>query len=162
MEEKQIYSAYDDRSRVKATNKGCKGRTKQEFKDECNVNNILKQYDKTGVIEHLSNHEGFYTEVNDVDFQQAQDIIADGNSMFEGLPSGIRKKFDNAPEKFLEFMHDESNIDEAIKLGLVSPQRDTESEARGKVMKNIKEKEELAVKANEELPEAKEGGKKKA
>ena len=38
--------------------------------------------------------------------------------MFEELPATIRKKFENDPAKFLDFVNDERNADEMVELGL--------------------------------------------
>ena len=45
-------------------------------------------------------------------------IVASANSLFAGLPSTIREKFENDPAKFLEFAQDEENLDEMRKMGL--------------------------------------------
>ena len=44
-------------------------------------------------------------------------IIA-AQEAFNSLPSDIRKKFDNDPAEFLEFVSDEKNNDEMIQMGL--------------------------------------------
>ena len=54
------------------------------------------------------------------DFHAAQNIIAEATQSFDLLPAALRKRFDNDPAKLLEFLEDDSNREEAIKLGLVS------------------------------------------
>jgi phage internal scaffolding protein len=39
--------------------------------------------------------------------------------MFNDLPSSIRSRFGNDPAAFLDFVNDEGNADEMIKLGLI-------------------------------------------
>jgi len=39
---------------------------------------------------------------------------------FEALPAKIRDRFANSPERFLAFLADPDNLDEAVKLGLVN------------------------------------------
>ncbi len=159
MEPRQIWSAYDQQPRKPLIIKG-ESRTKQEFKDECDINNIIKRFDKTGVLEHVQENEGYYTETGELDFQAAQDIIATGNSMFEGLPSIIRKRFDNKPEKFLGFMENEENMAEAVKLGLIKAP--TSNEASPKAPQEP-EKERSGVIPPEDsaISVSREGGKKK-
>ena len=41
--------------------------------------------------------------------------------MFDSLPSSLRERFSNDPSRLLAFVDDESNFDEAVKLGLLSP-----------------------------------------
>ncbi|AXL15307.1 internal scaffolding protein [Microviridae sp.] len=97
--------------------------TKQSFKDECNINKIMDKFQKTGAINHYASHEPTYGDATPGDLLNAQLIISNANSMFEELPSSIRKKFDNDPAKFLEFVQDERNQEEMIELGLKKDSR---------------------------------------
>ena len=78
--------------------------TKQSFKDECDVNQIMKKYQKTGVIDHVSRYGGDYGFADSHDFHEAMSLVADANTMFEELPSAAREHFDNDPAKFLDFV----------------------------------------------------------
>ena len=69
-------------------------RTKQSFKKECDINEILKQFRRTGVINHVAKHQGFYGDfTSGVTYQGAMQVIAEANSMFESLPAHIRAEF---------------------------------------------------------------------
>jgi len=94
------------------------GRTKQSFKDECDINRIMSRYYKTGLLEHVQTAVAQYLDVTGADFQDAQNLVAGANSMFHMLPSHVRTKFENSPAKFLEFMENPANAQEAISLGL--------------------------------------------
>lgn len=95
-------------------------RTKQSFKDECDVNNIMKRYQRDGVIAHRNEFEGNYGDfMTSEDYHSAMTQIAKAQQMFEALPSTIRNRFNNDPSEYLEFVHDENNKDEMIKLGLM-------------------------------------------
>lgn len=85
------------------------GRTKQSFKDETDVNNIIKQHTRMGTLSHLEQWGGQYGDFSDFNFQDAQNQIANANSMFEQLPSGIRNQFQNSPERFFDYVNDEEN-----------------------------------------------------
>ena len=37
--------------------------TKQSFKDECNINNIMSKYMKDGLIGHVNKHQGRYDDL---------------------------------------------------------------------------------------------------
>ena len=94
-------------------------RTKQEFKTQCDINCVIKNYDKTGLITHVNNAKaqyGDFTAVNE--YQEALNIVVDSQAAFAELPSEIRKRFNNDPGKFLEFVTDPKNIDEMVELGL--------------------------------------------
>lgn len=93
------------------------GRTKQSFKDETDVNLIIEKHTRMGTLSHLEQWGGTYGDWGDFDFQDAQNQIANANSMFEQLPSAIRNKFHNSPEAFLKFVNDPENKDDlAAKL----------------------------------------------
>ncbi len=88
------------------------GRTKQSFKDETDVNAIIKKHTRMGTLSHLEQWGGSYGDWSDFDFQTAQNQIANANSMFEQLPAAVKNKFANSPEKFLEYVNDPDNRDE--------------------------------------------------
>lgn len=93
--------------------------TRQEFKDECDINNVLKRFERTGVIDHLNNHTAQYGDfLGYPGYQESMNAVIAANEAFAGLPSVIRKRFNNDPAAFLEFVQDESNLDEAVKLGI--------------------------------------------
>jgi phage internal scaffolding protein len=92
--------------------------TKQSFKNECDVNNILKNYNKTGVMPENFN-PGEYRDLDGTDYQEYMQTVASANSMFEELPSALRKRFKNDPAQLLSFVHDDKNVLEAQKLGLL-------------------------------------------
>lgn len=96
-------------------------KTQQQFEEECNINSIVKRYRETGVITHLSQENPLYGDFGDVpDYQSALAIVMDAETKFEALPAFLRKRFDNDPSQMLEFVQDESNYEEAVKLGLLA------------------------------------------
>lgn len=97
-------------------------RTKQEFKDQCDINTILKQFKLTGQIKHINAQAalGRYEDLPDeVDFQSSLNTIRDAGIAFESLPAKVRDRFGNDPAKFLAFLADPENKDEAQRLGLI-------------------------------------------
>lgn len=95
--------------------------TKQSFVAECDINNILKQYKRSGIISHINAKaaQGSYQDLPDqVDYQEALNTVIRAEASFETLPSSVRDRFGNDPAKFLEFLQDPKNQDEAIALGL--------------------------------------------
>lgn len=97
-------------------------RVKQSFVAECDINNILKQYSATGQLRHISANfqQGAYQDLPDnLDFQEALNIVKEGEIAFASLPSKTRDRFQNDPSSFLEFLNNPENRDEAVKLGLV-------------------------------------------
>lgn len=97
-------------------------RTQQQFKEECDVNNILRNYVSTGVLTHVSDvapEFGDYSEVPS-DYGEALELIRRSNDEFMTLPSEVRERFDNQPVNLIKFLQDENNREEAEKLGLVN------------------------------------------
>jgi len=105
-----------------------KTRTKQAMKDETNINFIMDKFHKTGVIAHENKYEGQYGEFAAIDYHQAMNTVIRANEMFESVPSNIRKKFDNDPAQFLNFVTNEENRAEMEKMGLLEPTRPAEPE----------------------------------
>ena len=95
------------------------GKTEQAHQEQCDINFILKDYHRTGLIKHAAKHEGRYDDVSSVDFQDAMFLVTQAQQMFESLPANIRKRFGNDPGSFLEFTQDPGNQDEMQKMGII-------------------------------------------
>lgn len=94
-------------------------RAKQSFKDDCDINNLLKRYEKTGVLPHNVKGPGQYADISDVsDYQTACNIVIQARENFDALPSKLRARFHNSPEEFLAFTLDPANAEEMVNLGL--------------------------------------------
>lgn len=103
------------------TGEVCEARASQEQKDECDINVILKRFEKTGVLPEMIKSQPHYGDFSSVpDFQAAQNIVAHANEQFAALDAHIRKRFGNDPAEFLAFASDPSNQDEMIRLGLAT------------------------------------------
>ena len=92
--------------------------TKQSFKDECNINKIMDKFQRTGVIQHYAAHAPTYGDASPIEYLDALQTIATANEMFDDLPSSVRKRFNNNPEEFLEFVQNPSNLEECQQMGL--------------------------------------------
>lgn len=100
--------------------------TKQEFKRECDINNIVKQFQATGMVQHVNARakEGAYIDLpSDLDFQNSVEVVRQAQASFMSLPSKIRDRFGNDPAQFLNFMSNPANLEEAQQLGLVEKPR---------------------------------------
>ncbi|AXL14615.1 internal scaffolding protein [Microviridae sp.] len=105
------------RDRTKIADLG-ESMTEQSHKDECDIHNILRKFEKTGMINHVAKHQGTYGDyTNALGFQEAQIVIAEAQSMFETVPSKIREEFDNDPAKFLDFIQDDDNREQMSEMG---------------------------------------------
>lgn len=85
-------------------------RTKQSFAEETNINNIMAKFEKTALLEHVTEHQGEYGNYINVpqDFHAAMNQVMDANQMFMTLPAKLREGFDNDPAKFIDFVENAS------------------------------------------------------
>lgn len=113
------------------------GLTQQSFKEECDINNIMRRYNSTGVITHLNARAPEWGDFSSpVDFQAGLNTVLEAQAMFSDLPSDLRERFGNDPLKLLEFVADERNRDEAVKLGIVKAPEPEAPPARVHVVKD--------------------------
>lgn len=95
--------------------------TQQHFKEECDINNILKKYQETGLLENIG--PGAYMDLMEsTDYRQSLHTIMEADAAFQSLPANVRKEFQNDPALFMEFIHDPNNRERGIELGLYSPE----------------------------------------
>ncbi|WNK13499.1 MAG: internal scaffolding protein [Microvirus sp.] len=95
--------------------------TQQQFKDETDINEIVRRFGVTGVLPNV--HQQLeYAQFDDiVDYHTAATAIVEADARFMELPSALRARFNNSPQAFLEFCGDGRNRLEAERLGLVKP-----------------------------------------
>ena len=91
----------------------------QQFAESTRVRNILDKFMRTGIVEG-NPLPPRYEDVSEVqDYQSAMNLLVNVQGHFDALPSKIRDRFGNDPEKYLAFINDPQNIDEAVELGLL-------------------------------------------
>lgn len=98
--------------------------TRQEFRDECDINTIMARYDSYLADPMASLH----TEPRYVDLvntpstlMEAMAALKEGEDAFMRLPAIVRKEFDNDPIRFVDFACDPVNIDRMREWGLAPP-----------------------------------------
>lgn len=91
----------------------------QHFKDECDINNILRQFNITGLLPEapLSPRYGDFTGISD--YHTALNRVIAAQDEFEALPADIRARFENDPAQLIDFLDNPENRPEAEQLGLV-------------------------------------------
>ena len=102
-------------------------RAKQEFKEETDINTIVERFGITGNLpDNL--RVPTYGDFDSIhDFQSAMNVVTEAREAFMELPAHIRTRFANDPNMFLEFVHNDENIEEARKLGIANPGRRPET-----------------------------------
>lgn len=104
--------------------------TKQSHKSECDINNILRQYKRTGIITHVQNARPTYQDLpNNIDFQESMNTILEAERAFDALPSVVRRYFDNSPEQFLAAFQDEKQHEKLREFGFLRPDEQDRAEA---------------------------------
>lgn len=96
--------------------------TQQNFAEECDIRNIMAKFKRSGVISHLTSAKeilGDYTEVPD--YREALDTVIRAQTAFDELPADWRKRFNNDPAEFVDFVQNPANRDEMIKFGMIDP-----------------------------------------
>lgn len=93
--------------------------TQQSFKDECDINEIVRRFGLTGELPEnfRAPQSGDFTGVTD--FQTAMNAVIEAQAQFDSLPAHIREEFRNDPQRLMDFVSDDKNKDRAIELGLV-------------------------------------------
>lgn len=92
----------------------------QQFKEECDINNIMEKFGMTGLIPQnpLEPQYGDFSGV--YDYHTALNAISSAVEQFDALPATLRARFDNNPANLIDFMENPDNRSEAEKLGLVA------------------------------------------
>lgn len=94
--------------------------TRQEFADECDINNLMAQYEKTGILPSaVNNNVPQYLDVTGVpDLQTALQLLSESTAAFMALPATVRREFDNDAVKFVQFAQDPENLPQMRTWGL--------------------------------------------
>lgn len=103
--------------------------TRQEFADECDINVLMAQYEKTGVINHFSNGTPQYMDITEMpdDLMGSLRVMKEAETAFMRLNAQVRKEFDNDPIQFVDFATDPNNLDQLREWGLAPPKKTAEA-----------------------------------
>lgn len=94
-------------------------RTKQADKEACDINNILRRYEKTGILSDMILENPQYGDFSDVaSFQEACQVVRVAEEQFGALSARVRERFGNDPANMLAFCADPANRAEMVDLGL--------------------------------------------
>lgn len=93
--------------------------THQEFKDECDINTIVRDFGLTGHVPTAARAPVYADFTGIDDYQSALHSISAAQASFLSLPAAVRERFANDPGAFVDWCSDDRNYDEAVKLGLI-------------------------------------------
>lgn len=87
--------------------------TKQAHRDECDINQIIARFDRTGLITHLKTNPGEYLDVAEVGtYREALHRVRAVEGAFYALSAEDRAKFDNSPARYLDWASQERTEDD--------------------------------------------------
>lgn len=98
---------------------GDQQRTKQSFKDDCDINLIVKRHASTGLWSHLTGRVPMYGDFSQA--QELQDAITTVNAAendFLELPAAVRRLCANDPVTFYQMMGNEKAVEQLAAAGL--------------------------------------------
>lgn len=101
-------------------------RTKQEFREDCDVNVIIRRFTKSGLLPNPNNAVPQFVDAASLpDLQTLMQIMIEAEKAFMSLPAQVRKEFDNNAIQFVEFATKAENLDKMREWGL-APKAPTE------------------------------------
>jgi len=118
-----------------------KHRAQQQFKDDCDINTIMRKFQKTKAMDHVTIHGADYGFASPLTLQESLNTVIKAQEMFDDLPSSLRKRFDHSPSVFLEFVQDENNKAEMAELGLLNKAASLAAQAPPEPQPTVKEPE---------------------
>lgn len=107
------------------------GLTQQQFKDECDINYIIRHYNgqtpPPPVYGDVSMFDGL---------QDAIAMVDNARDAFMALPSNVRDDFGHNPVAFFEFARNPANYEYLVKNGLAVAKKSAETQQPPKVEQN--------------------------
>lgn len=95
--------------------------TQQSHADDSDINVLVRRFGLTGEMPspRAIAEYGDFSQVTD--FQTAMQALRASQEAFDALPADLRDRFRNDPARLIEFIGEDANYDEAVRLGLVPP-----------------------------------------
>lgn len=109
--------------------------TRQSEANDADINVILDRFGITGQLPENVRPPTFMDFGSEFifDYRSAVEAIAMAEDAFMQMPARVRSRFENDPQKFVEFCSDPANLKEMRELGLANPEKVPEPEKITKV-----------------------------
>lgn len=83
--------------------------TVQSDAESCDINRIVAQFDRTGLVTHLAKGMPEFIDVSELtDFRETVDAVSRMRDWFMQLPAALRAEFSNDPAEMLDRISDPS------------------------------------------------------
>jgi len=101
------------------------GLTQQEFKDECDMNLILKKY---GIYAAANAPAMVFRDVSHgYDYLEAFNAVQEANEAFAALPADARRALDHSPLRLMELSQTPEGVAQLVKMGFGNPPSEEDS-----------------------------------
>lgn len=114
-------------------------RVKQSFKEECDINTIVRRFEQTGEFPYVNPREASFGDVTGLEFRSMLDTVLEAQAAFDALPADVRDRFNHDPVKFVDFCSKKENAAELEKLGLAAKPLAEDPESKVVTVKDLKE-----------------------
>lgn len=96
-------------------------RTIQSQEEDANINNIVRNFGVTGKLPESVRVPSYGDFDGISDYREAIEVVREAERSFMAMPSELRDRLGNNPQRFLEFVTDPNNLAECRKYGLAPP-----------------------------------------
>lgn len=94
--------------------------TDQSYKSMCDINNIMANFAKTGMLSHTTTIQPTFVDNTLIpSLEHAHDIVKAATTAFYELPPTVRKLMDNNPQNLENFVQDPENSEILQKHGIL-------------------------------------------
>lgn len=98
---------------------GTESRTKQSFKDDCDINLIVKRHASTGLWDHLAPVPPTFGDFSgSTELLHAIELVEAADASFSKLPAEVRRLCDNQAVNLLSGLADEQSYEMLVEAGL--------------------------------------------
>lgn len=119
MENKQKFKTPYNRSKTPGIHTPGGSRAAQSFKDDCDINVIVRRAMRTGVWPNKRMEVPVFGDFTNIpDYRSAQQLIVETTEQFEKIPARIRERFHNSVDEFVAFVSNPENSEDVVKMGL--------------------------------------------
>lgn len=109
-----LYYMQNGKPEVRKYNKH--GKTKQSYKDQCDINKLLERGAREGGLSHLQRHGARYADFADINWDSLQEQLAEGQQIFNELPAELKREFNQSPGEFFTYVTDPANAERLPEL----------------------------------------------
>jgi phage internal scaffolding protein len=97
------------------------GLTEQSHSSACDINKIMANYEKTGLVPVPQSRVPKYGDFSQVnDYQTALNLVMEAEDAFMSLPANVRSEFDHDPAKFLAAVEDPQERAKLVDRGVLT------------------------------------------